>query len=150
MTVYTILTEVPAVYVLYDSPFWSGAFLILIFSVSVWNGGGYYIEVFGRKCVIFLSSLPGGANRPFPIDSNESWNSSGKNSQRPRRHRPYLDVLARRSAVQPAMTDCRPWIRHRHSSTRTFHPLIVLSSRTKPYSAVLHLKRRWSPRPNLS
>ncbi|KAK7060168.1 hypothetical protein VNI00_000932 [Paramarasmius palmivorus] len=47
--VYTILTEVPAVYVLYDSPFWSGAFLILIFSVSVWNGGGYYIEVFGRK-----------------------------------------------------------------------------------------------------
>ncbi|ESK93612.1 integral to membrane protein [Moniliophthora roreri MCA 2997] len=47
--VYTILTEVPAVYVLYDSPFWSGAFLILIFGVSVWNGGGYYIEVFGRK-----------------------------------------------------------------------------------------------------
>jgi hypothetical protein len=49
--VYAVLTEVPAVYLLYDSPFWSGAFLILILAVSVWNGGGFYIEVFGRKCV---------------------------------------------------------------------------------------------------
>lgn len=50
--VYAIVTELPAVYVLYDSPSWSGAFLLAIFSVSVWNGGGFYIEVFGRKCVI--------------------------------------------------------------------------------------------------
>ena len=46
---YAILTELPAVYVFYDSPFWSNMFLLLIFSVSVWNGGGFYIEVFGRK-----------------------------------------------------------------------------------------------------
>ena len=48
---YAILTELPAVYVLYDSPFWSNLFLVFIFSVSVWNGAGFYIEVFGRKWV---------------------------------------------------------------------------------------------------
>jgi len=48
---YAVLTDVPAVFFLYDSPFWSGAYLLLILSVSVWNGGGFYIEVFGRKCV---------------------------------------------------------------------------------------------------
>ena len=51
--VYALVTELPAVYVLYDSSFWSAALLLGIFSVSVWNGGGFYIEVFGRKCVIF-------------------------------------------------------------------------------------------------
>lgn len=50
--VYAVLTELPAVYILYDSSFWSGTFLIILFSVSVWNGGGFYIEVFGRKSVI--------------------------------------------------------------------------------------------------
>lgn len=50
--VYAILTELPAVFLLYDSSFWSGAFLLLIFAVSVWNGGGFYIEVFGRKYVL--------------------------------------------------------------------------------------------------
>jgi hypothetical protein len=39
------------VFLFYDSPRWSAAFLILIFGVSVWNGGGFYIEVFGRKYV---------------------------------------------------------------------------------------------------
>lgn len=48
---YAIITELPAVFVLYDSPLWSGVFLLFIFSVSVWNGGGFYIEVFGRKYV---------------------------------------------------------------------------------------------------
>ena len=47
--VYAVLTELPAVFLLYDSSLWSGAFIILIFAVSVWNGGGFYIEVFGRK-----------------------------------------------------------------------------------------------------
>lgn len=46
---YSVLTELPAVFVLYKSPMWSTAFLIFIFAVSVWNGAGYYIEVFGRK-----------------------------------------------------------------------------------------------------
>ncbi|KAF8911867.1 hypothetical protein CPB85DRAFT_1302844 [Mucidula mucida] len=54
---YTLLTEVPAVFVLYDSSFWSGIFLIFMFSVSVWNGGGYYIEVFGRKFERELETL---------------------------------------------------------------------------------------------
>ncbi|KAF9569457.1 hypothetical protein CPC08DRAFT_701944 [Agrocybe pediades] len=47
--VYAILTELPAVFLLYNSSTWSAAFLLMIFSVSVWNGGGFYIEVFGRK-----------------------------------------------------------------------------------------------------
>lgn len=49
--VYAVLTELPAVFLLYDSPSWSSVFLFIIFAVSVWNGGGFYIEVFGRKCV---------------------------------------------------------------------------------------------------
>ncbi|EGO01570.1 hypothetical protein SERLA73DRAFT_176932 [Serpula lacrymans var. lacrymans S7.3] len=55
--VYSVLTELPAVYLLYDSPFWSGTFLLLIFAVSVWNGGGFYIEVFGRKFERELEAL---------------------------------------------------------------------------------------------
>ncbi|KAJ3736457.1 hypothetical protein DFJ43DRAFT_620909 [Lentinula guzmanii] len=55
--IYSVVTELPAVYLLYDSPFWSGAFLIFIFSVSVWNGGGFYIEVFGRKFERELEAL---------------------------------------------------------------------------------------------
>ncbi len=51
-SVYALLTELPAVYFLYDSSLCSGIFLIFIFAVSVWNGGGFYIEVFGRKYVI--------------------------------------------------------------------------------------------------
>ncbi|KAH8118516.1 hypothetical protein DFH11DRAFT_678400 [Phellopilus nigrolimitatus] len=54
--VYTLLVELP-VPVLYQSSFWSGAFLLLIFSVSVWNGGGFYIEVFGRKFERELETL---------------------------------------------------------------------------------------------
>ncbi|KAG6833866.1 hypothetical protein H0H87_011800 [Tephrocybe sp. NHM501043] len=52
--VYGVLTELPAVFLLYDSPLWSGIFLITIFGVSVWNGGGFYIEVFGRKLFSIL------------------------------------------------------------------------------------------------
>ncbi|KXN86321.1 hypothetical protein AN958_10183 [Leucoagaricus sp. SymC.cos] len=54
---YAILTEIPAVFLLYNSPVWSGAFLLLIFAVSVWNGGGFYIEVFGRKFERELEAL---------------------------------------------------------------------------------------------
>ncbi|KZT41134.1 hypothetical protein SISSUDRAFT_370114 [Sistotremastrum suecicum HHB10207 ss-3] len=55
--VYALVTEIPAVFLLYDSKFWSGAFLLLIFGVSVWNGGGFYIEVFGRKFERELEAL---------------------------------------------------------------------------------------------
>ncbi|TEB35472.1 hypothetical protein FA13DRAFT_1684064 [Coprinellus micaceus] len=47
--VYAIFTEIPAIFLLYKSPTWSAIFLLFIFSVSAWNGGGFYIEVFGRK-----------------------------------------------------------------------------------------------------
>jgi len=55
--VYTVLTDVPAVFVFYNSPFWSGSYLLFILSVSVWNGGGFYIEVFGRKFERELEAL---------------------------------------------------------------------------------------------
>ncbi|KAI0698601.1 hypothetical protein BC835DRAFT_1333991 [Cytidiella melzeri] len=55
--VYSILTELPAVFLLYDSSFWSAIFILIIFSVSVWNGGGFYIEVFGRKFERELEAL---------------------------------------------------------------------------------------------
>lgn len=54
---YAVITELPAVFLLYDSPAWSGAFLLFIFAVSVWNGGGFYIEVFGRKFEKELEAL---------------------------------------------------------------------------------------------
>ncbi|KAF5387609.1 hypothetical protein D9615_000080 [Tricholomella constricta] len=55
--IYAVLTELPAVFLLYDSSLWSGMFLITIFAVSVWNGGGFYIEVFGRKFERELEAL---------------------------------------------------------------------------------------------
>ncbi|KAH7100574.1 hypothetical protein BKA62DRAFT_705856 [Auriculariales sp. MPI-PUGE-AT-0066] len=55
--VYAIVTELPAVFLLYDSPFWSGAFMLFIFTASVWNGAGFYIEVFGRKFERELEAL---------------------------------------------------------------------------------------------
>ncbi|KAG8730260.1 hypothetical protein FRC11_007153 [Ceratobasidium sp. 423] len=54
---YSVLTCLPAIFLLYTSPKWSGAFLLLIFSVSAWNGGGFYIEVFGRKFERELEAL---------------------------------------------------------------------------------------------
>lgn len=44
-TVYSITTEIPAVYFLYDSARNSTIFLLVLFGISVWNGGGFYIEV---------------------------------------------------------------------------------------------------------
>ncbi|KAG2148065.1 hypothetical protein DEU56DRAFT_108503 [Suillus clintonianus] len=70
--VYSLLTELPAVFLLYDSPVWSGAFLISIFSVSVWNGGGFYIEVFGRKFERELEAL----RKELADSSNNNTNSS--------------------------------------------------------------------------
>jgi hypothetical protein len=60
--VYAIATEIP-VLALYGSPHWSAGYLLVCFSVSVWNGAGFYIEVFGRKCVAFLPS----PSFPFPF-----------------------------------------------------------------------------------
>ncbi|KAG2071950.1 hypothetical protein BDR04DRAFT_1097613 [Suillus decipiens] len=76
--VYSLLTELPAVFLLYDSSVWSGTFLLFIFSVSVWNGGGFYIEVFGRKFERELEAL-----RKELADSsnnNNNCNRSGRSS----------------------------------------------------------------------
>ncbi|KAF5335450.1 hypothetical protein D9758_018187 [Tetrapyrgos nigripes] len=54
--VHMVFTELLAVYLLYDSAFWSGVFVRDIWSVSVeWRG--YYIEVFGRKFERELEAL---------------------------------------------------------------------------------------------
>ncbi|KAH8830578.1 hypothetical protein DL96DRAFT_953471 [Flagelloscypha sp. PMI_526] len=55
--VYGILTELPAIFLFYNSKLWSNIFLFSIFAVSVWNGGGFYIEVFGRKFERELEAL---------------------------------------------------------------------------------------------
>ncbi|KAL8287418.1 hypothetical protein RQP46_003276 [Phenoliferia psychrophenolica] len=47
--VYTFITLLPPIFVLYDSKFWSSVYLLILFGVSVWNGGSFYLEVFGRK-----------------------------------------------------------------------------------------------------
>lgn len=83
---YALLTEAH-VFILYESPFWSGAFLIFIFAVSVWNGGGFYIEVFGRKCVSSLSLLVPLITTVLigPAGSSASSRRCAKSSQRRRR-----------------------------------------------------------------
>ncbi|KAI0722165.1 hypothetical protein C8T65DRAFT_628437 [Cerioporus squamosus] len=55
--VYSIVTELPAVFILYESAFWSSAYILLLFAVCTWNGGGFYIEVFGRKFERELEAL---------------------------------------------------------------------------------------------
>ncbi|KAG9003760.1 hypothetical protein FRB90_011125 [Tulasnella sp. 427] len=55
--VYTVITELPAAFLLYNSPIASVIFLLVIFGVSVWNGAGFYIEVFGRKFERELEAL---------------------------------------------------------------------------------------------
>jgi len=47
--VYSIICMLPAACWLVHSPMGSVVFLVVIFSVSVWNGASYYVEVFGRK-----------------------------------------------------------------------------------------------------
>jgi len=82
--IYGMLMELPAVYLLYDSPRWSAAFMLLIFTVSVWNGGGFYIEVFGRKFERELEALRKElAERSPPLTDVESLNNT-----------PFIDTKA--------------------------------------------------------
>jgi hypothetical protein len=60
--VYSIATEIPAVYFLYDSQRNSTVFLLVLFGISVWNGGGFYIEVSTNPynhCIIKSDCLSG-------------------------------------------------------------------------------------------
>ncbi|CCF49390.1 hypothetical protein NDA14_007963 [Ustilago hordei] len=47
--VYTIITTLPAPLILYPSRTASAVFFAGIFTISVWNGASYYVEVFGRR-----------------------------------------------------------------------------------------------------
>ncbi|KAG9126972.1 hypothetical protein FRC07_001190 [Ceratobasidium sp. 392] len=76
---YSILTSLPAVFLLYTSAKWSGAFLLLIFAVSVWNGGGFYIEVFGRKFERELEAL----RKELAEATAAGYSSSGVNTPQP-------------------------------------------------------------------
>jgi hypothetical protein len=55
VTVYSIVFMVPPAALYIHSPRATAAFLILIFSVSAWNGASFYVEVFGRK---YAASIP--------------------------------------------------------------------------------------------
>ncbi|KAM0754855.1 hypothetical protein T439DRAFT_321909 [Meredithblackwellia eburnea MCA 4105] len=47
--VYTFVTLLIPVFVLYDSKFWSSVYLMFLFAVSVWNGSSFYMDIFARK-----------------------------------------------------------------------------------------------------
>ncbi|POW08739.1 hypothetical protein PSHT_09431 [Puccinia striiformis] len=55
--IYTIVTMLPALLWFYQSKVLSGLFLWLMFSVSVWNGASFYMEVFGRRFEKELNNL---------------------------------------------------------------------------------------------
>ncbi|PWN48473.1 hypothetical protein IE53DRAFT_389331 [Violaceomyces palustris] len=47
--IYTIITTLPAPLILFPSSKASAIFFFGIFTISVWNGASYYVEVFGRR-----------------------------------------------------------------------------------------------------
>ncbi|KWU47155.1 hypothetical protein RHOSPDRAFT_31293 [Rhodotorula sp. JG-1b] len=47
--IYTFVTLLIPVFVLYDSKFWCSAYLIALFAISAWNGASFYMEVFARR-----------------------------------------------------------------------------------------------------
>ncbi|KAK4048311.1 hypothetical protein OIV83_004832 [Microbotryomycetes sp. JL201] len=47
--VYTFVTLLIPIFVLFDSKFWSSVYLLALFGVSVWNGASFYLEVFSRR-----------------------------------------------------------------------------------------------------
>ena len=54
-SVYSCIFMLPPAAWFIHSPLASAAFLIIIFTVSAWNGATFYVEVFGRKCDPFPS-----------------------------------------------------------------------------------------------
>ncbi|GAA5888200.1 hypothetical protein JCM5296_000227 [Sporobolomyces johnsonii] len=47
--IYTFVTLLLPLFVLYDSKLWSDVYLLVLFAVSVWNGASFYMEVFSRR-----------------------------------------------------------------------------------------------------
>ncbi|KAG0146851.1 hypothetical protein CROQUDRAFT_106857 [Cronartium quercuum f. sp. fusiforme G11] len=54
---YTLLTILPSLLWFFNSKTLSGLFLWIMFSVSVWNGASFYMEVFGRRFEKELNAL---------------------------------------------------------------------------------------------
>jgi len=48
---------IPPAVLFIHSPTATSVFLVTIFAVSAWNGASFYVEVFGRKCVLDESLL---------------------------------------------------------------------------------------------
>lgn len=111
-TVYALVTEIPAVFLLYDSKLWSGAFLLLIFGVSVWNGGGFYIEVFGRKSVSSHHICICSVYKVSSAGSRENWRPFGKNLRKQRHDQKHPLALVERRLF-PATTKARVRMTHR-------------------------------------
>lgn len=60
--IYTFVTLLIPVFVLYDSKFWCSTYLIALFAISAWNGASFYSESWGgpranRKCTRAISKL---------------------------------------------------------------------------------------------
>ena len=56
--VYSCIFMLPPATLFIHSSLASATFLIIIFTVSAWNGATFYVEVFGRKCVGISSPSP--------------------------------------------------------------------------------------------
>ena len=54
---YTMLTMLPAPILFFRSKRWSIVFLMLLLTLSVWNGASYYVEVWGRRVEKELQQL---------------------------------------------------------------------------------------------
>ncbi|KDQ06243.1 hypothetical protein BOTBODRAFT_60699 [Botryobasidium botryosum FD-172 SS1] len=114
--VYSIVTELPAVFLLYDSPLWSGIFLFFIFSVSVWNGGGFYIEVFGRKFERELEALrkelaeaSARSGAATPANGSESGHATPTGSEdEMSNHEEDSPVVVPREVTNSLMLDTQP------------------------------------------
>lgn len=78
--VYTIVCTLPAPILFYRSEKASAAFLICILTMSVWNGAGWYIEVFGRKFEKELDALRRELDAAKEVSTalDQSQNASGK------------------------------------------------------------------------
>lgn len=126
---YAVITDIPPVFVLYDSAFWSSAYLLLIFAVSAWNGGGFYIEVFGRKCVFlppFLhSSIPS-----FPLPSDLL--TSHSNLTRSMRTQIRTRTRSAPQRARRSKSSLRRRIAHDHSR-RPFYACVAHAGRQGRY-----------------
>lgn len=69
--IYTIVTMLPALLWFYQSKVLSGIFLWLMFSVSVWNGASFYMEVFGRRFEKELNNLKQEIDKLNKVESEE-------------------------------------------------------------------------------